>query len=645
MPPRRDDQADPAPDRVPPRELGRRAARGLGMVWVASPVLAVGVVLLAAAGGVIPPAAAWLQRDILDSLTTRHLTGGSLVIWAACLAGAGVIAATLPYASSYVSGQLGRVLGLHTQDQLCQAVNSFPGLRRFETPAFMDQLQIARANSQAGPLAMIENGVAAAQSALAAGGLAGALWVISPLLTVIVLASAAPAIVSEIALSRRRADLQWQLTPAQRRQIFYGSLQTDLYAAKELRIFGTGGFLRGRMLTELRAINAGQRRLDRQTAATQGALTLLGALVTAGGLVWTIRKASAGQLSVGDVSLFVLAAVGVQSALSSMITSMAGGYQALLLFGAYLDVLAAGPDLELAADPQPVPPLRRGIEIRDVWFRYSPEHPWVLHGVSMSIPQGSSVALIGLNGAGKSTLVKLLCRLYDPDRGSITWDGVDLRDLAPEELRGRMGAVFQDYMAYDLTATDNIGLGDLARHGDAGAVRRAAELAGIHPALAGLPRGYDTLLSRTFFDSSDKDNPETGVALSGGQWQRLALARGLMRADRDLLILDEPSSGLDAEAEADVHRQLRLIRQGHTSLLISHRLGSVRDADIICVLAAGRICERGSHAALMAAGGEYQRLFTLQASGYAGTGRSDPAGQQDRAALGGQPLAMGTAGP
>jgi ATP-binding cassette subfamily B protein len=314
--------------------------------------------------------------------------------------------------------------------------------------------------------------------------------------------------------------------------------------------------------------------------------------------------------------MFAIAVVAVQSAISGMVSRLADVYQSLLLFGHYTDVISAGPDLPLAARPRPVPPLRDGIELRDVWFRYHDTHAWVLRGVSMFIPAGQSAALVGLNGAGKSTLVKLLCRLYDPVQGAIVWDGTDIRDVAPADLRARIGTLFQDYMCYDLTAAENIGLGDLSRAGDDARIREAAAQADVHDILAGLPRGYDTLLSRVFFDNKDKENPETGVILSGGQWQRLAIARGCMRADRDLLILDEPSSGMDAEAEHSLHRRLARIRQGRTSLLISHRLGSIRDAGMIYVLSGGQITERGTHQELMAAGGEYHRLFTLQASGY-----------------------------
>ncbi|RJL32251.1 ATP-binding cassette domain-containing protein [Bailinhaonella thermotolerans] len=264
-------------------------------------------------------------------------------------------------------------------------------------------------------------------------------------------------------------------------------------------------------------------------------------------------------------------------------------------------------------------PLRRGIEVRDLWFRYSPEHPWVLRGVDFEIPAGGSVGLVGRNGSGKSTLVKLLCRFYDPVRGAILWDGRDLREFEPGAIRERMSAVFQDFMSYDLSAAENIGVGDLTAIDDRARIEEAARAAGVHDKLAALPRGYDTALTRIFFDVSD-DDPSTGVILSGGQWQRLALARALVRGGRDLLILDEPSSGLDAQAEHEIHTSLKLHGRDRTRLLISHRLSAVRDADLLVVLDEGRITEQGDHASLMRAGGVYADLFTLQAAGYQSAG-------------------------
>ena len=593
----------------------------VALPWRAHPGALIGRLAVAVAAGVAPVAAAWLLRDVLDGIVAGQHSG-QLVIEVVALAVAGGLPAVLAQLSQYLDAQSGRAIERLASAELYGAVNRLAGLRRLEDPDFQDRLNLAQQAGQAGAGELFSNGLQAIQSGLTLVGFLGTLFTVSPLLGAIVLVAAVPGGYAELGLARRRVEMYTSMSHAQRRQHSYATLLSSSSAAKEIRLFGLGSFFQGRMLAELRQIQRANERIDRRTLAVYSLFGVVSALVAGGGLWWAVLEASRGQLTVGDVAMLLAALGATATALIMIVNEGAVAYQAVLMFRTYQDVVTQEPDLPQPARPVPARPLRQGIEFEDVWFRYGPDLPWALRGVSFLMPCGTTVAIAGHNGAGKSTLVKLLCRFYDPDQGRILWDGVDLRDIDLPALRGRMTTVFQDYMAYELTALENIAVGDLAAREDVARIEEAAAQAGVHDALSRLPKGYHTLLTRMYYDEADKANPQTGVLLSGGQWQRLALARAFLRRGRDLMILDEPSSGLDAEAEHEMHAALRAHRKGATSLLITHRLNAARDADHILVMTDGGIAEQGSHDTLIAGNGIYARMFSLQASGFVEAGES-----------------------
>ncbi|GIJ50296.1 multidrug ABC transporter permease [Virgisporangium aliadipatigenens] len=608
--------------RLGPRRAVSHSLAAAGMRWRAAPVGSVVELLITLLTGATPVLTAWLLKLLLDDLTSGRASRERVLALAAALGATGVVGLVLPHVTRYLDAEITRRVTRLVRQRLFTAVNRLTGIGRLEDPRFHDRLQLAQQTGHMGPSELSGGLMRMAAGLVAVGGFATSLLLLHPLVALLVVAAAGPGLWAELRLSRARAATFLRMEQRERRERFYTHLVTGVEAAKEVRLFGLGGFFTGRMLAELDAANAEHRGLDRRQLRAQSLVGLLGAAV-AGLAIWSaVAAAFDGRITAGGVALVLAAIPGVQGGLGSLVGQAGRMHQALLFFDHYRVATGQPPDLPLAGSPVPVAALSEGIVFHDVWFRYGDNHPWVLRGVDLTLPAGRSVGLVGLNGAGKSTMVKLLCRFYDPTKGRITWDGVDLRDLDPAALRARLGAVFQDHTAYDLTATENIGVADLPALSDPARIAAAARDAGLHDAIAALPRGYDTLLSRIFFDADDlaaDGDPDTGagVVLSGGQWQRMAVARGFLRADRDLLILDEPSNGLDAEAEHDLHVRLMRMREGRSSLLISHRLSAVRSADVIVVLAEGRVAEEGDHAALMAAGGGYARLFSLQARGYA----------------------------
>lgn len=593
----------------PPFRVARAA---MGLQWRSARSPTIGLLVLTTLAGAAPTAAALLTRSLLDHLSSHSHAGGWLIaLLGVGIAGAGGASLAAAHLAEYAGAVIRYRVGLEAEARLFEKVNQLSGLRTLEDPLFHDRLRLAGQAADEAPRAvgqLVQDGL---RGMVTIATFAAALIAIWPPMFGLLVAGSLPALLARIANARRETQAMEAAVAMSRRRALFRSLLIDLRAAKEIRLFGLGRLFHGRLVGAFRESNTPLLDIERRGAVVQSVLTLGGSVLAAGGTAIVALGAANGRFSVGDVTLFLAALVGVQGAFATIVIQSGQASRGVRLFRNYLDVLSVPNDFR-TTDRAPRS-LRSKIAFHDVWFRYDPGGAWALRGVDFVIPAGRTIGLVGPNGAGKSTLVKLLCRLYDPDRGRVLWDGVDLRDLEVTELRRRIAVTFQDFMTYELSAAENVGLGDIPHLSDRERIRGAARKAGIDGRLGQLPRGYDTLLSRTF---GDPDEECPGALLSGGEWQRVAVARTLMRNQADVLILDEPSSNLDAYAEHELQVALRETGGGRTRLLVSHRLSAIRDADLIVVLADGRVVEQGTHDELMSADGRYAALFRLQARRY-----------------------------
>jgi ATP-binding cassette subfamily B protein len=607
----------------------RTLRAALKLQWTSAPVASAVGVVLTIASGLLPTAGALMLKALLDELSTgRPMSSGRVMAYAAGAAGAAGVVSALSHASNYLSHLVRWRVTLTVETALFQKVSGLVGLRELETPSLQGKIRLAKQSAQESPQQLSELVFTLLRAAVAIVSSLALVVLISPWMVCALLMLGGIELAAQLRKSRREAHLSENLVQAQRWQDYYRVLLMDIRAAKEVRLYGLAGGLLQRFVALFREVAHRDLALEGRNTAIQLGLSLLSAGVTAGAAAGVARGVLEGRLQVGDVALFLTSVATVVGSLNSLLGEVGLAARNVFLFRNYLDVLEL-PDA-VTRGTAPAGPLRRGIEVRDAWFRYEPEAPWVLRGLNLSLGAGETVGIVGLNGAGKSTLVKLLCRFWELERGQILWDGVDLRELDPAALRARIAGTFQDFMTYDGTAAENIGFGDTRYSADSERLRAAAHLAGIDDKLSSLPLGYQTLLSRTL-GAADWDGAEQhGVALSGGEWQRVALARSLLRSDAELLILDEPSSGLDADAEYQLNQTLQRHGVGKTRLLISHRLSALRDADRIVVLADGQACEQGTHRELLATGGTYARLFKLQASGYEDVAASNGRLEQPR---------------
>ncbi len=578
----------------------------LSLLWRSSPFVCLVGLLAAVLEGTLPPFAAYFTKRLIDALTSESLRQSEVQWLALCAAAATGASGILGTLSDYVSAVVRKRLAIQVDEALFAKLLSFPGLEQYEDAEFHSRLCMAERGATEAPWTVVQLGRVTIRSTTTVVSVLGIVITISPFLATLLCISGVIGVVSQVLRVRVDLSLMAHAVRADRWREWYRALLLDPRAAKEIRLLDAGVWFLDRMLSSMRTSMAFELRIERRSMAVHLALALIIVAFTVIGA----RAIVSQRFTAGDVTLFFAGLVAVEVALDHMLSQLAIAGRTLGMLKSFRDVLAfPQPRAPVAA----LAPLRREIRFEDVWFRYSPSHPWVLRGVSFALRAGTCVGLVGLNGAGKSTLVRLLCGFYQPERGRILWDGVDISNVDPSSLRARIRATFQDFMAYELSAMENIAIGDLAASPSLGSVHRVAERVGIADALQRLPQGYETLLSRTL-PGSEEAGP--GTSLSGGQWQRMAIARTLLRREVDLLILDEPSSGLDPEAEYELLRALQFEEKHRTQLLISHRLGAMRNATEILVLSKGLVAERGTHEELMSLNKSYAKLFNLQARAY-----------------------------
>ncbi|MEM1347898.1 MAG: ABC transporter ATP-binding protein, partial [Myxococcota bacterium] len=398
---------------------------------------------------------------------------------------------------------------------------------------------------------------------------------------------------------------RWR-SPEARKQMYIETVLAREDYVKEVKLFGLGEL----MLSKYRHIFETLYGEDRSLTLRRGFWGfILGLLSTGafyGAYAWVVWETVATTITLGEMTMYLLLFRQGQSAVSASLHSIGKMYEDNLYLSTLYELLGEETD-EVSGVEHDGPDPADGLRFEEVWFQYPGQQVWALKGVNLHLRPGQKLALVGENGSGKTTMIKLLTRLYDPTKGRITLDGRDLREWDVHALRERVGVIFQDFMRYQLSVGENIGVGDVAHYQEEDLWDEAAERGMAKPFIDEMSRGYDTPLGRWF---------NQGRELSGGQWQKIALSRAFMRKRAEVLVFDEPTAAMDAEAESQVFERVKSLTADQIAILISHRFSTVRMADQIAVLSSGQIIEQGDHRALLDLGGKYARLFHLQAQGY-----------------------------
>jgi ATP-binding cassette subfamily B protein len=476
----------------------------------------------------------------------------------------------------------------------------------YEDPEFYDRLERARVQAT-DRLAMIQMLGRLEQQTITTVTLSIGIVYYSPWLLLLLIAGVLPAFVGESHFAFLGYAKNFRQTVMRRQMDYLRQVGGSKEAAKELKLFGLSNFLTERFRTLADRVYEENVALSKRKLIAGSFLSILGTLGYYSAYVWVIWRTATGVLSIGSLYFLAGAILQASSNIQQIFSTLSGVADQALFLTDLLAFFEMQPTIRSKPNALPAPrPIRKGFEFRNVSFAYPGSPRLVLRNLNFTLSTGERVALIGENGEGKTTIVKLITRLYDPTEGQILLDGIDLREYSLEDLYREIGVIFQDFMRYEMTARENVAVGRIEEIDNLPAIAAAAHKSLADEVIAKLHLQYDQMLGRRF---------EMGVDLSGGEWQKLALARAYLR-DAQLLILDEPTAALDARSEYEVFERFAELTEGKMALFISHRFSTVRMADRIVVLANGRIAEDGSHQQLMALGGRYSEMFELQAASY-----------------------------
>jgi ATP-binding cassette, subfamily B, bacterial len=592
----------------------------IAMVWRASPSLMTTSMSLRLVRALVPVLALYVGKLIIDDVvqlvqmanrpdTLEGWLASGHLEWLATLLGAEFVLAVLSdiliRVVSLVDGLLSEKVTNASSVSLMEHAATLD-LEDFEDAEFQDQLERARRQTS-GRLTLMAQLLAQAQALVTVATFGAGLLIYAPWLIVLLLVALLPVFLGEQHFSAQTYTLDFGRTPERRELDYVRQTAASVETAKEVKIFGLNRWLIEQYTRLADGFYATNRRLALRRAGWGSLFAAIGTIGYYLAYAYIVWRTLTGAFSIGDLTFLAGSFARLRGLLEQILTTFSTTAAQALYLNDLFSFFEMRPEILSPENPLPFPrPIREGFVFEDVGFIYPGAERWAVRHLGFTLKAGEVVALVGENGAGKTTLVKLLTRLYDPDEGRILLDGHDLRDYDLDQLRGSMGVIFQDFVRYNFTAGDNIAVGRISARDDQTRIARAARSSQADEVIAGLPRGYNQRIGKRF---------KNGIELSGGEWQKVAIARAYMR-EAEVLILDEPTAALDARAEFEVFQRFKELSKGKTAVLISHRFSSVRMADRIFVLADGKLEAAGTHEELVSKPGLYAELFELQAAGY-----------------------------